>query len=143
MSNATITKTAFFKVPRETVWAFLTQRDKLALWFFAGAEDLAAGQDFVLSQPGETGKEAERCWGKVVLMERPSKLVYSFTIKPMNGVMSTVAWTLDEVQGGTRLTIEHTGLEQMGAAALGMLTELDAGWDRHIGKLRGVAATAG
>jgi uncharacterized protein YndB with AHSA1/START domain len=137
--STTITKTAFFKVPRETVWAFLTRRDKLALWFYAGAADLAAGQDFVLSEPGASGKEAERCWGKVLEMERPSKLVYSFTIKPMNGVMSTVAWTLDEVQGGTRLTLEHTGLEQMGAAALGMLTELDAGWDRHIGKLREAA----
>lgn len=134
--STTITKTAFFKAPRETVWAYLTQQDKLGQWFFTPAADLAPGKEFVLSQPGETGTAAERCWGKVLEMERPSKLVYSFTIKPMNGVMSIVSWTLDEALGGTRLTLEHSGLEKTGEAALGLITELDAGWDRHIGKLR-------
>ena len=134
--NTTITKSAFFKVPRETVWAFLTQHDKLAQWFFAADADLAAGKDFVMSQPGETGEEAKRCWGTVLEMERPSKLVYTFTIKPMNGVMSTVSWTLEEALGGTKLSLEHTGLEKTGEAALGLLAALDAGWDRHIGKLR-------
>jgi len=137
--STTITKSAFFKVPRETVWAFLTQRDKLAQWFFAADADLAPGQDFVMSQPGETGEAAIRCWGTVLEMERPSRLVYTFTIKPMNGVMSTVTWTLDEALGGTRLSLEHTGLEKTGEAALGLLTGLDSGWDRHIGKLREVA----
>lgn len=134
--STTITKSAFLKVSRETVWAFLTERDKLAQWFFAADADLAPGQDFVMSQPGETGEAAIRCWGTVLEMERPSKLVYSFTIKPMNGVMSNVTWTLEEALGGTRLSLEHTGIEKVGEAALGLLTGLDSGWDRHIGKLR-------
>ena len=28
-----ITKTVFLKAPRDTVWAFLTEKDKLARWF--------------------------------------------------------------------------------------------------------------
>ncbi|MEM7021145.1 MAG: SRPBCC domain-containing protein [Pseudomonadota bacterium] len=138
--NTTISKSAFFKVPRETVWAFLTEGEKLGQWFFAPEADLVAGQDYVMSQPGETGDEAVRCWGRVLEMEPPSKLVYSFTIKPMNGVMSKVTWILEEVLGGTRLTLEHTGLGQTGEAALGLLAALDGGWDRHIGKLREVVS---
>jgi len=30
MSDSTIVKTVFFTAPRETVWSFLTDKDKLA-----------------------------------------------------------------------------------------------------------------
>ena len=69
-------------------------------------------------------------------MEPPSVLVYTFTIKPLNGVMTTVTWTLEEIYGGTKLTLEHEGLDAAGSAALGLLAALDAGWDRHLGGLR-------
>ena len=70
-------------------------------------------------------------------MEPPSLLVYSFTIKPLGGAMTTVSWLLEEAHGGTRLTLKHEGIaEAAGESALGLLMALDAGWDKHLGSLR-------
>jgi len=136
MTDATIIKTAFFAAPRDTVWAFLTEKDKLAQWFHPAEADLADGQDFALVSNSEDGAPVKLCWGTVERMEPPSTLVYTFTIKPLNGVMTTVTWTLEEIHGGTKLTLKHEGIDAAGSAALGLLAALDAGWDRHIGGLR-------
>ncbi|MCP4382504.1 MAG: SRPBCC domain-containing protein [Hyphomicrobiales bacterium] len=136
MSEATITKTAFFDAPRETVWAFLTEKEKLARWFHPADADLAVGRDYVLLAEGDGDVLVRQCWGTVLEMDRPSRLVYTFTIGPMNGAVSTVTWTLSEAFEGTRLTLEHTGLENAGDAVLGLLTALDAGWDAHLARLR-------
>ena len=136
MTDATIIKTVFFPAPRETVWAFLTEKDKLAQWFHPADADLAEGQDYALVSTPEDGEPVKQCWGTVQRLESPSVLVYTFTIKPLNGVMTTVTWTLEEIYGGTKLTLEHEGLDDAGSAALGLLAALDAGWDRHLGGLR-------
>lgn len=138
----TITKTVFFKASRETVWAFLTEKDKLALWFHPAEADLAEGQDYALVATSSEGHLVKQCWGTVELWDPPSKLVCSFTIKPLNGVMTTVTWTLNDAHGGTRLTLTHEGLAAAGDAALGLLTALDAGWDKHFGRLREVLIEA-
>lgn len=130
MADATIIKTIILAAPRETVWAFLTDKDKLATWFHPAEADLATGEDYGLVHDGE-----KVCWGKVVEMTPPTRLVTTFTVKPLDGVMTTVSWTLDEVPGGTLLTMEHAGLEAAGAN-LGLMQALDAGWDAHLGDLR-------
>lgn len=132
MAKATITKTVFFRATRETVWAFLTEKDKLAQWFHPAAADLVAGADYALLG----GDGAKVCWGGVEVMEPPTRLVTTFTAGPLDGAMTTVTWTLEEVLGGTRLTLVHEGLEAAGDGALGLATSLDAGWDEHFGKLR-------
>ena len=45
------------------------------------------------------GGTAPQCWGTVLAWQPPAKLVWSFTVKPLNGAMTTVTWTLDEVGG--------------------------------------------
>ncbi|MEM9107700.1 MAG: SRPBCC domain-containing protein, partial [Pseudomonadota bacterium] len=81
---------------------------------------------------------ARVCWGTVLQMDAPAKLVYSFTIGPLDGAMTTVTWTLDEVGDGTRLTMQHEGLDKVDAP-FGLIMALDKGWDEHLGKLRGAA----
>jgi len=44
----TLIKTYFFSVPRETVWSFLTEKDKLAEWFHPSTADLVENEDFAL-----------------------------------------------------------------------------------------------
>lgn len=141
MSDVTITKTAFFAATRETVWSFLTEKEKLARWFHPPEADLADGQDYALMGKGQDGSEVKQCWGTVLQMDRPSRLVYSFTVKPLGGSMTTVTWTLEEAHGGTRLTLEHAGIgAAAGEAALGLLMALDKGWDEHLAKLRAAMA---
>ncbi len=75
--------------------------------------------------------------GTVPEIERPSLLSYTFTIKPVNGAMTTVTWQLEDAHGSTILTLRHAGIDKAaGAAALGLLMALDAGWDKHLACLQ-------
>jgi len=136
MSATTITKTIFLKASRETVWAYLTEKDKLTEWFHPAAANLTEGQPYVLLADAADA-DSKMCWGDVLSANKPSFLSYTFTVKPMNGAMTTVNWTLEEAAGGTRITMTHEGIEDAcGDAALGLLMALDKGWDEHFGKLR-------
>ncbi len=141
MTNMTLTKSVFFAVSREIVWAFLTEKEKLALWFHPAESDLAENQEYALIQEADDGSVTKICWGSVLKMEKPSCLVYSFTIKPLAGAMTTVTWTLEECCGGTKLSLTHEGISAAaGDAAMGLLMALDEGWDKHLVSLRSVIA---
>lgn len=137
MTKTTLTKSIYLDTSPENVWAFLTQKDKLAQWFHPTEADLAVGEDYALMQKQDDGSVKKVCWGTVLEMEQPSRLVYSFTFGPLNGAMTTVTWTLEEAFGGTRLSLLHEGIgEASGDAIKDMLFALDAGWDMHLTKLR-------
>ena len=136
MSTTTITKSIFLDAPRETVWQFLTEKDKLALWFHPSDADLAQGKSYALLSTADDN-DSKICWGEVLTMIKPSSLIYTFTIKPLGGAMTTVKWTLEDAAGGTRVTLKHEGISEAAKdAALGLLMALDKGWDEHFAKLR-------
>jgi len=141
MSATTITKTVFFSASRETVWKYLTDKDKLGEWFHPATKNLAAGQEYELTGQNHDGTSNKICWGEVETFNPPAELVYSFTVGPLGGQMTKVRWVLEEVGGGTRLTLEHSGLETSGDA-YGIVMALDNGWDQHFGKLRGLLKAA-
>jgi len=137
MSNTTLTKTFIFAAARETVWSFLTEKDKLEKWFHPATEDLEDGKDYALVKKYDDGAVVKQCWGTVLHMDKPNKLVYSFTVDMLEGALTTVTWNLDEIPGGTRLTLKHEGIEEAaGEAAIGLLLGLDKGWDEHVDSLR-------
>ena len=141
MSDVTITKSVFFAAPRETVWSFLTEKDKLALWFHPAEADLADGEDYALIETAEDGAVTRICWGTVLEMERYSRMVWAFTAQPLGGALTTVTWTLEDVSGGTKLSLLHEGIgAAAGEAAMKVLLSMDAGWDEHFGRLRRAAA---
>ena len=141
MANSTINKTVFFNATRETVWSFLTEKDKIGQWFHPPRADLAVGEAFELVSTKEDGEEEIMCSGSVLEMSPPERLVWTFTIKPLNCSLTTVTWTLEQVLSGTRLTLEHEGIEAAaGEAAMGLLIALDAGWDKHFAQLREAVA---
>lgn len=137
MPDTTLTKTFIFAASRETVWSFLTKKDKLAQWFHPATADLVEGEDYALVREDDDGTQVKQCWGTVLRMDKPETLVYSFTIAPLNGAMTTVTWTLEEIKDGTKLTLQHEGIEDAaGAGAMGLLLALDKGWDKHVDTLR-------
>ena len=140
MTDSTITKTAFFAAPAETVWSFLTDKDKLGRWFHPARADLEQGQDLALVSAKPGGDAEPICWDAVLSAEPPNRLVYSFTVKPLAGVMTKVTWLLNEVQGGTRLTLIHEGLDKATQSPLGLILALDKGWDEHLAGLRQAVA---
>ena len=51
-------------------------------------------------------------------------------------------WSLEVIEGGTKLTLTHEGIaEAVGAGAIDLLGKLDAGWDAHFAALRVSAGT--
>ena len=133
MSNTTITKSAFFATTPETIWAYLTEADKLGEWYHPARQDLQANQDYELFNK-ENGEKW--IWGSVLEWNPPKKLVYTFIIPPLEAISSTVTWELEESLGGTKLSLTHEGIEALGDSALGLMMALDDGWDEHIASLR-------
>jgi len=132
MTDTIIKKSIYLKASKEQVWAYLTDPEKLAIWFHKPEKELEEGQDY--SMFGTTSGE-KLMWGSVVKSNPYDQLEYSFSIAPMGGATSMVKWMLDDVAGGTRLSLEHSGLPQ-GGDAFGLTLALDKGWDDHISRMR-------
>lgn len=132
MTDTIIRKSIFLQAAPDKVWEYLTEPDKLGLWFHKPTVPLAEGQP--LEMLGTTSGD-KLIWGKVLVARKPEYLEYSFTVKPMGDAVSVVKWTLTPVPGGTNLSLEHEGLPQ-GADAFGLTLALDKGWDEHITRMR-------
>jgi uncharacterized protein YndB with AHSA1/START domain len=132
MTDTTIRKSIYIKATPDQVWPWLTDPDKLGIWFHKPKVAMAQGAR--LEMYGTTSGDL-MIWGKVQVMRAPEYLEYTFTIKPMGDVVSVVKWTLEPVDGGTRLSLEHSGLPT-GAEAFGLVLALDKGWDGHIDQMR-------
>jgi len=131
MTDRILQKTIYLKATPEKVWAYLTDPEKLAIWFHKPKATLVEGTYEMFGT--ESGDRL--MWGEVLLSEPFSRLEYTFTIAPMGDEISTVKWALEEVPGGTRLTLHHEGLPQ-GADAFGLTLALDKGWNDHLARMR-------
>ncbi len=134
MTNTVLRKSIYLKASPAQVWAYLTDPDKLAIWFHKPQTALIEGDYEMFGV--ESGDRL--MWGKVLVAEPFTRLEYTFTIKPMGDQTSTVKWGLEEVPGGTNLTLRHEGLPQ-GEEAFGLTLALDKGWDDHLGRMRASA----
>jgi uncharacterized protein YndB with AHSA1/START domain len=131
MTDTVLRKSIYLKASPKQVWAYLTDPDKLALWFHKPAHQLTEGDYEMFGV--ESGDRL--MWGTVLTAEPYSRLEYTFTIKPMGDKTSTVKWSLEEVPGGTNLMLHHEGLPQ-GEEAFGLTLALDKGWDDHLERMR-------
>lgn len=132
MTDTILRKSIYLNATPDIVWTYLTDPEKLALWFHKPTVPLTQGQPLEMFG-AESGDKL--IWGKVIAAREPEYLEYSFTVKPMGDAVSTVKWTLAPVAGGTRLSLEHTGLPQT-ADGFGLVLALDKGWDDHIARMR-------
>lgn len=139
MSKVTIIKTVLFNASPETVWLYLTDKDKLGEWYHPAEADLEEGKAYALLEHREDGSRHRLIWGLVLEMTKPQRLVTTFIVEPFDGRETRLTWELDAVAGGTRLQLTHEGiLEAAGEAGLHLLQALDKGWDEHFGEMRRV-----
>jgi uncharacterized protein YndB with AHSA1/START domain len=134
MSDTVLRKSIYLKATPAQVWAYLTDPQKLAIWFHKPETPLVEG-DYAMFGT-ESGDKL--MWGNVLVAEPYSRLEYTFTIAPMGDRSSTVKWSLEEVPGGTNLSLLHEGLPQ-GEEAFGLTLALDKGWDDHLARMRASA----
>ena len=131
MTDSVLQKSIFLKAAKEHVWEYLTDPDKLSIWFHRPEKPLAMGPYEMFGM--ESGDKL--MWGDVLVCEPFDLLEYTFSVAPMGGASSTVKFQLTEVPGGTNLSLRHEGLPQ-GAAAFDLLLALDKGWDDHLDRMR-------
>ena len=131
MTETILKKTIYLRATPAKVWEYLTDPEKLAIWFHKPKSALVKGEYEMFGT--ESGDRL--MWGEIIVAEPFIRLEYTFSIKPMGGQSSTVKWTLEEVAGGTQLSLLHEGLPQ-GEDAFGLTLALDKGWDEHIGRMR-------
>lgn len=127
----TLQKTIYLKADKETVWTYLTDPNKLAVWFHKPRKPLAKGRYEMF---GTTSGD-KLMGGEVTTADPFDKLIYTFTIGPMGDATSTVTWILTDVAGCTRLALLHEGLRDS-EEAFGLILSLDKGWDDHLGRMR-------
>ena len=138
--TTTLSKTVFFKASRETVWTYLTDKDKLGAWYHPAKQDLKQGEPYELFRKTDAAREPV-IRGRVLELDRPNRLVTTFVIGPFEGTETTVTWILEEAAEGTRLSLTHEGIaEAAGPAAMQLLMALDKGWDDHLNDLRTAVA---
>ncbi|MEM9319310.1 MAG: SRPBCC domain-containing protein [Pseudomonadota bacterium] len=134
MKNLVLQKSVYLRATPAQVWAYLTDPEKLAIWFHKPNAPLVQGPYEMFGI--DSGNRL--IWGDVLVAKPFSQLDYTFTIAQMGDQVSTVKWRLAEVEGGTNLSLEHEGLPQ-GAAAFDLMLALDKGWDEHLGRMRASA----
>ena len=136
MTENTLRKSIYLRATPKVVWSFLTEPEKLARWFHTSKETLEAGKPLALY--GVTSGE-NVIWGEVREARPFDYLEYTFVVKNMGDHASLVRWWLKEVEGGTLLSLEHSGIPG-GEAAFDLTLALDKGWDHHLGQMREIGA---
>ena len=134
----TVTRTVSIAAPIEKVWAAVTEAEHIARWFGQRAEldRVAVGAGGVFSFDG---------YGDFpVLIEEldpPRMIAYRWSnenarpVDPVDPAHSTVfRFTLEAVDGGTRLTVVETGFANLADPA-GSLDGNRAGWDAELDEL--------
>jgi len=121
------------EAPIDRVWAALTTSDGLLGWFpTERAEiDLRAGGRLSLVWPEDAGE------GLVDVVEPPARLVFRWRPTETDRPFTTVAFTLEEIPMGTRLTLVESGFASLpDQVAQQSQEDNDAGWDEELGELK-------
>jgi uncharacterized protein YndB with AHSA1/START domain len=124
----TITKKIFIKATPERVFNALTEKKELEKWFVQEANiDLRPGGEIETNWMPGMGEH-----GKVKEVEQPN--LFSFTWEgQFSPTPTTIKFELAEENGGTTLTLIHSGIgEGEGWEAYTNLVNDGNGWDAHL-----------
>jgi uncharacterized protein YndB with AHSA1/START domain len=119
--------------PPAKVWRALTDPALIALWSMRpeGFSPTVGTRFKFIAKPQPGWRGFVEC--EVLEAREPSVLRYSW-VGDDNGKSTTVTYTLEPHQGGTRLTFEHTGFTGIGGFLLTKLM-LGPGWRKMLGKI--------
>lgn len=124
------------KARPETVFAFFTDEEKYVRWMGVEATlDPVPGGEFRVVNPDGVVTR-----GVFVDLDPPARIVLSWGFEGHAHVppgSSTVTVTLEEVEGGTLLTLVHSGLPDERSAMMH-----ERGWEKYLERLT-ISATGG
>jgi uncharacterized protein YndB with AHSA1/START domain len=125
--------------PRERVWSALTEPAELLRWFPTGRAEIDL----------RPGGEASFVWEEsadeavVDVVEPPDRLVFRWRPAGLDRPFTTVSFTLEEMAGGTRLTLVESGFSSLPDQIAQQSREgNDAGWRDELEELKTYLETA-
>lgn len=124
--NDVISKEQVFNNPIEVVWNAITKAEEMSVWLEPTNFQAVKGFKYVINA------KAGDCPPIVgeVLEADPYTLVYSWIIEA-NPVETIVKWVLEEVEGGTKIYLEHSGIAgYAGDDVIAMFNSFSGGWER-------------
>lgn len=130
-----ITKEQFYPQPINDVWAAISEQDKISQWFIKCKFKAEPGFKYMLLSEEDS---CEQVSGEVLKANPVHELVYTWIVAGTETV-TTVSWNLQEKDGGTLLTLQHSGIEGYPneETAVKMFESFNGGWDKcyeHLGK---------
>ena len=124
----TIKRTVTYPHPRERVWAALTDSAVLGRWLMPNDFVPAVGHRFTLRADPSPGFDGIiEC--EVLALDPPRSMTWAWRGGPID---TQVAFELEEVEGGTRLQLVHSGFE--GPAPVFVSLILGSGWRKLLGR---------
>jgi uncharacterized protein YndB with AHSA1/START domain len=121
---ATVQRDVILDAPTEEVWEAISDEAMLSEWLAPDLElDLAEGGRLLCRT-----EDGERRSGTVLLIDERERLVFDWGREGSGP--SRVEFRLEEVEGGTRLTVTETELQASAAA------DASQGWRRRLEALR-------
>ena len=117
------------EAPRERVWASLTDAAELTKWFAPRVE-----LDLVVGGKGLFRWDEEDVTANAVVeeIEEPSRFVYRWEASDGDGRMTRVEFDLEEVDGGTQLTLFESGFAELPPKSR---ADHEQGWDSELAEL--------
>jgi len=115
--------------PPERVWQALTDSAALAEWLMPNDFEPRVGHRFQFrAKPMPGWRGFVEC--EVTEVEAPRRLVYTWLGDADWQAPTTVCWTLEPIETGTRLRLEHTNLQDPWGQELHAM--LSQGWKKMV-----------
>nr|WP_299340790.1 SRPBCC domain-containing protein [Allomuricauda sp.] len=126
-----ISKEKVFNHPIDKVWNAITRQEEISTWFIQADFKAEVGYPYTF-----TSKE-EDCVPitGIVKQADPYTLIYTWVVQDTD-TETTVKWVLQEVEGKTKLYLEHSGIAGYpGDSAVQMFESFNGGWDNCVSLL--------
>lgn len=125
-----IQKEHHFNHPINTVWDAITKAEEISAWFIQADFKAEVGYEYTFTHEDTTIK------GKVLEANPVTHLTYTWIVGDPNTI-TTVKWVLEEVEGGTKLFLEHSGISTYPSEnmATAMFENFTNGWANCINQL--------
>ena len=127
-----ISKEALFNHPIDKVWSAISIGEEISKWFIKA--DFKAEKGYHYSFHASEEKGCITINGEIK-EAKPYTLIYTWMVQDTD-VETTVKWTLEAIDGKTKLVLEHSGISNYSAdTAVTMFGHFSSGWDNCINLL--------
>ena len=127
-----IVKEQIFNHPINKVWDAISKQEEISTWFIKADFKAVKGYQYTF-----TASPAENCVPITGEVKEADPYVLSYTwIVQDTEAETLVTWKLEEVEGGTKLHLEHSGISgYKGDTAVQMFNSFNGGWDNCMNEL--------